>query len=518
MFYFVFIILVLVLFILTRNDKRKSDTYLVLALFMFVAAILSLFLYISKDVYYYNVLNYYFKLPKSVWQFLMFTSFPRNIAIRLLNGSTLLFLYFCERFSAYYMAEFKPARGRSIHSALIAFLVIQFLLYDPFFQKQMYLCLAGRGVQSAGLQQAVLYSCYVTRFLNAVVLVYSVAKVIAVNRRTYAANFFRGYAIGESLCFAAIVLAFEFVFWFAPMPLIKVSSLAGYVSYRSIPLANISPHFYAFYPFYLLIAACTVIYFILSYQRVQKKLTDKDLEIGRVISAADTTSKAFCHYMKNEILAIESEIRMLEVGEESREEREELIRKCDHLYQRLDEIHHSTKMTELTLKVESPTAMMDEILEHMRSSLHGVEIVKEYGKDVPNVMADTDRLEEAIHNILTNALDAMDKSGKTDKTLTVRIGSIDNWVQISIMDNGIGISKSNISKIFNPFFSSQPIKEHWGVGLTLTYKIIQVHGGRIEVVSNMGRGTTFNILLPTVKMIDGENRRERGHGRMKEET
>ncbi len=506
MFYFVFIILVLVLFILTRNDKRKSDTYLVLALTMFVASILSLFLYISKDVYYYNVLNYYFKLPKSVWQFMMFNAFPRKIAIRLLNLSTLLFLYFCERFSANYLQEFKPITGKSLHTLIMAYTVLQLLFYDPFIQEKLYLLLAGNGVNGALIQQILQAVTYSTRILNACLLLASVVNLFIVNSRTYAANFFRGYAIGESVCFAAIVLAFEFVFWFAPMPLVKVSSLAGYVSYRSIPLADISQHFYAFYPYYLIIAGCTVLYFILSYQKVQKKLSDKDLEIGRVISASDTTSKAFCHYMKNEILAIQSEIRMLEIGEESKKDQEELIEKCDNLYRRLDEIHRTTKMTELTLKVENPAVMMDTILEHMKRELHEVTVIREYSADIPNVMADVSRFEQAVHNILTNALDAMERSDKEEDILTVRIGSIDNWVQISISDNGIGIAKANISKIFNPFFSSQPFKEHWGVGLTLTYKILQVHGGRIEVVSDMGKGTTFNILLPTVKMIENEGR------------
>nr|MCR5031838.1 HAMP domain-containing histidine kinase [Lachnospiraceae bacterium] len=481
---------------------------LVMALFLFVASIIALFLYISKDVYYYNVLNYYFRLPKSVWQFMMFNSFPRQIAIRLLNLFTLLFLYFCERFSANYLVEFKPAGSKSIQNVLTVFILLQLLFYDPFVQEKLYLCLAESGVSGAAISRILEGVTLSTRLLNAGILVASVVHLFLVNRHTYAANFFRGYALGESVCFAAIVLAFEFVFWFAPMPLVKVSSLAGYVSYRSIPLVDISPFFYSMYPYYLIVAGGTVLYFMLSYQRVQKKLTDKDLEIGRVISASDTTSKAFCHYMKNEILAMESEIRMLAVQEESLQEREELIKKMEHLYHRLDEIHRSTKMTELTLKVENPAEMMDEILEHMKGSLAGVEVIREYSTSVPDVMADADRFEQAVHNILTNALDAMAKAGKEQKELRIHIRSIDNWVQISITDNGTGISKTNIAKIFNPFFSSQPIKEHWGVGLTLTYKILQVHGGKIEVVSDMGKGTTFNILLPTVKMLENEMHKE----------
>ena len=113
-------------------------------------------------------------------------------------------------------------------------------------------------------------------------------------------------------------------------------------------------------------------------------------------------------------------------------------------------------------------------------------------------MVDEVYFEQAVHNILMNAKEAMEKCPDRDSILTLRLYSIDNWVQISITDNGTGISASNIKNIFTPFYSSAPIKKHWGIGLGLTYKIIMTHGGRIEVDSKEHEETTFRIILPSI--------------------
>lgn len=80
--------------------------------------------------------------------------------------------------------------------------------------------------------------------------------------------------------------------------------------------------------------------------------------------------------------------------------------------------------------------------------------------------------------------------------LQIRLRLLNRRIQIAIEDNGIGISSDNLSKIFIPFYSSHAYSQHWGVGLTLTYKIIHAHEGKILVNSTPGAGTRFEILLP----------------------
>ena len=346
-----------------------------------------------------------------------------------------------------------------------------------------------------------------TCVMNCGLIAYAVGRVFWVNCRVAPANFFRYYAWGESLCFACIAVAYLFIFWFAPMNFIKVSKLADFVSYRSVPLSG-SNLIYQIYPYYLVLATFVIMYFLWHSIVNRRKLECNELNIRRQIDAADTTSKTFCHYMKNELLALSAEVEMLEVCEQEADDKKEILERCDNLYRRLDEIHRSTKMSELVLKKTDVCRLMDEILEHMAPDFKDCEIRKEYERGIPSVMVDEVYFEQAVHNILMNAREAMEKCPDRDSILTIRLYSIDNWVQISITDNGTGISASNIKNIFTPFYSSAPIKKHWGIGLGLTYKIITTHGGRIEVESKEHEETTFRIVLPSI--LQNESNAEEG--------
>jgi two-component system NtrC family sensor kinase len=71
-----------------------------------------------------------------------------------------------------------------------------------------------------------------------------------------------------------------------------------------------------------------------------------------------------------------------------------------------------------------------------------------------------------------------------------------NSVIIKVIDNGKGIAPENLKKIFDPFFTTKPVGQGTGLGLSIAYKIIEKHGGKIEVQSQVGRGTEFTITLP----------------------
>ena len=97
-----------------------------------------------------------------------------------------------------------------------------------------------------------------------------------------------------------------------------------------------------------------------------------------------------------------------------------------------------------------------------------------------------------------------------ERTLTVNLRYTADWILLEIQDTGTGISENNIKKIFTPFFSSKPTARQWGIGLSLTYRIIQAHEGKIEVRSTLGKGTAFQILLPKITQIFTEKRKING--------
>ena len=123
------------------------------------------------------------------------------------------------------------------------------------------------------------------------------------------------------------------------------------------------------------------------------------------------------------------------------------------------------------------------------------EIIKEYG-NIPEVECIASQLNQVFMNLLVNAAHAIETKG----TITISTGRGESetvWVKIS--DTGSGIEDKNINKLFEPFFSTKPVGQGTGLGLSLSYSIIKKHGGNIEVSSEIGKGTEFKVILPINK-------------------
>jgi two-component system NtrC family sensor kinase len=106
---------------------------------------------------------------------------------------------------------------------------------------------------------------------------------------------------------------------------------------------------------------------------------------------------------------------------------------------------------------------------------------------------DSQQIEQVLINLVTNAVQAMPDGG----TLHVSLSATDGQAVIKIRDTGIGILPEHLPRIFDPFFTTKPEGEGTGLGLSVSYGIITEHGGKIEVESEPGEGTTFQITLPT---------------------
>jgi signal transduction histidine kinase len=124
-----------------------------------------------------------------------------------------------------------------------------------------------------------------------------------------------------------------------------------------------------------------------------------------------------------------------------------------------------------------------------------IEVIRNEDPDLPQVYADYRQLQQVFVNLIVNAIQAMEPGGKL--TLTTAV-SADKWVTISIQDTGIGIPPENMEKLFTPFFSTKDVKGV-GLGLAVSYGIIERHGGKILVESEAGKGSTFIVYLPPYK-------------------
>ena len=122
-----------------------------------------------------------------------------------------------------------------------------------------------------------------------------------------------------------------------------------------------------------------------------------------------------------------------------------------------------------------------------------IEIVKEYSKRLPKIAANFGKLQQVFTNLILNARDSMNGGGRI--VLRTATGA-DDEVVIEVSDTGEGIASENLTKIFDPFFTTKGVGNGTGLGLAVTYGIVQEHAGSIEAISEPGSGTTFRLKFP----------------------
>ena len=113
--------------------------------------------------------------------------------------------------------------------------------------------------------------------------------------------------------------------------------------------------------------------------------------------------------------------------------------------------------------------------------------------DTPKVLAEAIRLEQVLVNLLSNALDAVQNSPLPRIDLTVLVTTSELWIEVR--DNGVGISNGQLENIFDPFYTNRESGEGLGLGLSISYNIVQDFGGQIKVTSELGTGSCFSVIL-----------------------
>ena len=119
------------------------------------------------------------------------------------------------------------------------------------------------------------------------------------------------------------------------------------------------------------------------------------------------------------------------------------------------------------------------------------EVIRDFG-ELPEICCILSQLNQVIMNLLVNAAHAIEDTG----TITVRTRAEGDFVTIEISDTGAGIEPAHLNRIFDPFFTTKPVGQGTGLGLSLSFNIIEKHNGEITATSTPGQGTTFRIRLP----------------------
>ncbi|MFB0519824.1 MAG: cache domain-containing protein, partial [Desulfatiglandales bacterium] len=162
--------------------------------------------------------------------------------------------------------------------------------------------------------------------------------------------------------------------------------------------------------------------------------------------------------------------------------------------------------TELNRLVGSTISLMEN-----QALVRGVGIAFEPGENLPVVTLDRGQFQGVLINIIINALDATEAGGNITLSTGISLSASDpgrKGVEISIADTGCGIPPEDLDKLFDPFFTTKEVGEGTGLGLAVSYGIVQRHGGTIRVQSEVGRGSAFTIWLPVEEL--NERRKNTG--------
>lgn len=226
-----------------------------------------------------------------------------------------------------------------------------------------------------------------------------------------------------------------------------------------------------------------------------RKRAERDLLMAEKLAATGRLVRTLAHEVRNPLTNINLSVEQMET-EELDTDQELYLRIIRRNSQRINdlitELLNSAKPTEMNLQVLSVQQVMDDTLRQAedRMALKNIRLVKHYEEDA-QLQLDKTKIEIAFLNIIMNAVEAMEEN---QGVLAVGIDCDDGRACITITDNGTGIPKENISRLFEPYFTSK--NNGIGLGLAATLNIIQSHRGAIEVESVENVGTTFVISFP----------------------
>lgn len=309
------------------------------------------------------------------------------------------------------------------------------------------------------------------------------------------------------LCIFALTIFYFYLIFMGPIQLTDIRTY--YFLYTDF--ANFNPPLSIFQWVVFIgftgVTSVLSIFAIWKYSDVAKRLDTLDLFHEQKFLSVNNGVSVITHSLKNQLLMIDVLTNKIREGihkgdlkdhtkvDDVARDLEKISAVTQQTLQRITRLYKAFKSISLDLKPRRFEEIIEKSLAHIECFPENIRIEKNI-HDHLTILADCFYLTEAISNVLINAVEAI--GAKPDGRVGISLHLEGGWCVLEIEDNGIGMSKNEIEKIFDPFYSQKMTTQNWGIGLSYAKQIIKSHFGYIQVKSQIQKGSTFSIVLPAL--------------------
>jgi PAS domain S-box-containing protein len=228
------------------------------------------------------------------------------------------------------------------------------------------------------------------------------------------------------------------------------------------------------------------------------KKTGEEKIKEKKLAAFGELANSLAHEIINPLAAIKALVQLLPEKLDDKKFTSRFVKEVTNEVERIDKIFKNLFYVTRSPRNSFKNINLNKIVSEVLFSLEGlaekknIQIDRKLKTNLPQIVADTNQLKQVFLNIILNAFQAMPEGGFL-KVFT-NYDHKNDLVKIMFVDNGYGINKKLLDKVFDPFFSTK--EDGTGIGLSVSYNIVQQHGGFIQLTSTEGKGSTFTVVLP----------------------